>query len=610
MKLVEEVYPNLDVPVVNTGESVEYASFEDALKAERIRMIGSRATSETMSGPQSSPERPTNKTFYNKNLSELDKIESGNANWLNSSERLAYEQVGREINDQPMTVYQADVLRFLRTRARSDFARNSFDNVNYDTKQTLRELIMESKAQLDATEDRDTKKALTDGLRNMVATYKRMLGGDKTKQPDADALKAYADLARIGEDKDAISSAKKDMLFTAYCLRQDEITYNILAAKYPKQEQSTDVEAVRKARVARGLSSRALASVYAERQKKVGWFDSRSNSSLSRKRSEFITQKSEYEQQVINEIRSKLEGMKFTSEDSLNQFIASQASLIGNELTDNIEVDYAKSNSKISRVMDFMAGRNEKGEIEKSFKKRIGRIALHGAAGFGLLAGSVATGGSLLVATAAGAYAGTNIYAHWESRAKNKRLNRGRKDILRDELKSRLDLLNDLDDQSKNTLDGRLERAAKFITNQVEHDTAKQQSARFGRVAVSAAGGMVISLGSHMIGNWIGGSDSASNIDVNSAPHESVLPNTVPVAPVQEIHNGVSNIFAHSNMGWYEAMQQMGIDPASRHDVLLRAAPSLVKNNLAYTMSNGLPGIPSTGMIPQAAIDIIRAAAA
>lgn len=610
MKLVEEVRPNLDVPVVNTGESVEYASFEDALRAERMRMIGSRATSETVSGPQDSPERPTNKTFYDKNLSELDKIEASNADWLNSSERLAYEQIGREINDQPMTAHQADVLRFLRTRARSDFAKNSFDSANYDTKQTLRELIMESKAQLDAADDNDTKKALSDGLRNMVATYKRLVGGDKVKQPDTDALKTYADLARIGEDKDAINSAKKDMLFTAYCLRQDEITYNILAAKYPRQEQDVDAEAVRKARVSRGLSSRALASVYADRQKKVGWFDRQSNSSLSRKRSKFITQKSEYEDQVMAEIRTKLEGMKFTSEDSLNQFIATQASLIGNELTDNIEIDYARNNSKISRVMDFMAGRNEKGEVEKSLKKRIGRIALHGAAGFGLLVGSVATGGSLLAATAAGAYAGTNIYAHWESRAKNKRLKRGRKDILRDELKSRLDLLNDLDDQSKNTLDGRLERAAKFITNQVEHDTAKQQSARFGRVAVSAAGGMAISLGSHMIGNWIGGPDSASNINVNSAPHEAVLPNTVPAAPVQEIHTGVSNIFAHSNMGWYEAMQQMGIDPASRHDVLLRAAPSLVKNNLAYTMSNGLPGIPSTGMIPQAAIDIIRAAAA
>lgn len=62
--------------------------------------------------------------------------------------------------------------------------------------------------------------------------------------------------------------------------------------------------------------------------------------------------------------------------------------------------------------------------------------------------------------------------------------------------------------------------------------------------------------------------------------------------------------------GFYNVLENMGVEPSLRDDVLARAADELYANGYAYQMPDGLPGIPSAGSLPQGAIDILIKAAA
>lgn len=62
--------------------------------------------------------------------------------------------------------------------------------------------------------------------------------------------------------------------------------------------------------------------------------------------------------------------------------------------------------------------------------------------------------------------------------------------------------------------------------------------------------------------------------------------------------------------GFYNILENMGVEPSLRDDVLARAADELYANGYAYQMPDGLPGIPDPGQLPQGAIDILIKAAA
>lgn len=100
-------------------------------------------------------------------------------------------------------------------------------------------------------------------------------------------------------------------------------------------------------------------------------------------------------------------------------------------------------------------------------------------------------------------------------------------------------------------------------------------------------------------------------VQPDAAP--SVSPDQMPAMPetqltVHDFQPGTFNVQA--NEGWYNVLDRMGItDQAQQLDILSKAAGPLYENGFAYEMPNGFPGIPSTGDLPQGAIDILIKAA-
>ncbi len=152
--------------------------------------------------------------------------------------------------------------------------------------------------------------------------------------------------------------------------------------------------------------------------------------------------------------------------------------------------------------------------------------------------------------------------------------------------------------------------------NRISKAQSKTRNYTLGSYAVAGA----IGAGTHTLpGGWFDGSkgllshdavtdaSAAPNVDPPLREGPPVAGGDVPPAApeyVMELHTGMSDVYAHSGMGMYEAAQKAGFE-ISQSD-LLRAAPDLYRYHLAYPMADGLPGIPIPGNIPNATIDILR----
>ncbi len=153
--------------------------------------------------------------------------------------------------------------------------------------------------------------------------------------------------------------------------------------------------------------------------------------------------------------------------------------------------------------------------------------------------------------------------------------------------------------------DGIDSRIRTNFEDRINKAQAKTGKYTLGSFAVAGA----LSAGAHMLpGGLFDGSHGLLHHDAaaNTVTPPHVAPEVVQPLPdnVMALHTGMSSISADPGMGMYEAAHRAGFE-ISQSD-LLRAAPDLYRYHLAYPMADGLPGIPISGPIPQASIDILR----
>lgn len=150
-----------------------------------------------------------------------------------------------------------------------------------------------------------------------------------------------------------------------------------------------------------------------------------------------------------------------------------------------------------------------------------------------------------------------------------------------------------------------------------ENRIEKAQSRTLKYTLGSMATGIALGTAAHMLptDGWLNGEHGllqhdtthhaiADNVTPSPEAHAPQVVSSVPHENVLELHTGMSDVYAHPNMGMYEAAHNAGFN-ISQAD-LLRAAPDLYRYHLAYPMPDGLPGIPTPGAMPQASIDILR----
>lgn len=380
---------------------------------------------------------------------------------------------------------------------------------------------------------------------------------------------------------------------------------------------TAEPEALRDAREQREAKRGQLAELYAKRQKRLAGFDFMSDGSFGKQALAFRRKRNAYNDAVQQQLALEVMNKRFESQEEVEGFIALRTVQIANELTSDIAKKYTENDSRIGKAIHFLAGRKANGEPETSAAKKWGqRVLSYGIIPSAFIGLTVATGGSMAVVGAAGAWTGTKMYGVFESKHRYEHTKRKEGLLSPDSVHARIDSVPDVryvnGEYEKLTtaehIGLKIGRAAHLATSVVEKNTTSQQKKRLIRAFGSVAAGTAVAFGGHYLGTWLqGGEQHVANSTNGDTPSQSWLGEKPPVST--DIHDIPSAVNAHQNMGWYEVMQQIGIDPAQRQEILLRAAPALYKYDLAYQMADGLPGIPSTGTIPQIAIDMLKYAA-
>ena len=374
-----------------------------------------------------------------------------------------------------------------------------------------------------------------------------------------------------------------------------------------------------------GLRSK-LAEMYAIRQKSATGMDRMGSLNLNKQAVEFRRLKREYQaasqELLAAQIRGKLlEGKPF----DIDLFIAEETLKIGHDLTDDIDENYASNSKILGKAINFLAGRTETGEKDTSKAKKYGRRSVKVLIGVTLAAGSVASGGALPVVAAAGAWAGTNLFANLNAKANEKRVKRGSRGLLSleeiqagmtDMLDERLDEKGELVRMPASAiLDSRIKAASRVVERSLEDDTQQQQRRRLGRVGVSLAFGIAVGSIGHLAGNLLNGSESAQaapSPDVSSV-HTGAeagadfgsAHSAVSEVATNTTNFGPSNIYINPGDGFNNLFQQMNIPQEQWSSLIDKVGPELVQHGDAYVMPDGSFGVSNVGQLSQQAFETI-----
>jgi len=578
------------------------------------------------SAPETVPEVYTSGTFQRTaSLLEQALKQNPRANfdasqWLNSTEgdsdSAVYARIldsFKENGDKPLEPYQINVLRYMQSQIDFNQAQATVDVKNLDEAQAIKVLINRARTKLKQEGVSEVEKRRLDAAnRTMSATYARMIPNSGAKMPKENALGTYVRLVESRADMDQIAEAGKELQFAAFSNQQDARTFAILA-KHQDSNLVADVQVSHETEDPLGRAKKALAAA----------------------RSELAAMNARREKRMwlVNFYTSDAAGS--AKYRSLHRNYQAASRRVFNLLNPNLHEDASLSNTdRIRRVAEYTVGEARKLDLAtlskyKDINSPLGKlIEKYGnmhivpkvllGVGASALAG-FATGG-LATFGVSGSFMAVGLEAsHRKKRAAGA-------DMLKFDVEKLVGIYgeNNLSgDNAKQVISALHGAINRRVAKQFENRIENAQRVRAARTVGSYAVASLVGYGSHHIpGGWFDGSHgllgghelthaATPAHPAPSAPHAPApapAPNHVP-APAPEIHTGPSHFYAHSNEGWYEVMQNMGIDASHRHDILLKAAPELYKNHLAYHMADGLPGIPNTGFISQQAIDIISHAA-
>jgi|GEM_PF-5521629 len=596
---------------------VEYESFEAVLAAKRERMAEARVQATETKEPVSGADA-FKQVYSTLNASVKTNSQADYESWLQSDENKVYAHILKRLaakeSDQTLKPYELDVLRYMNLHAKLNTAQSMTDLDGVDEAEAIKGLVAFAKEKMDEAPESD-KAAIASAVASMGGTYSRIRPVAGAKKPTGKELAEYVRLVESGVSGEELQAARDKMLFAVRCMNQDRETYGFLAAKYPSKTAMQAVESVdvRQARESQEAARSELAWLYARRQKRVYGADWMSNTHFNKHARHFGKARREYQYSLEEQLVQELNNREFSAVKDLNRYLATRAVRLAREFSRDIDLNYRTNNSLIGKTINYLGDYDENGEKkQRSLRRTLGKIALHTAVIAPAGIATVVTGGAFLAVAAGGAWTSANIYSRWEAKKRAERMQRSSDTWIDEErVASQLELFDEYAEQTPlDLIRTKIGNVARTLVDAAEYDTVTQQKRRLGRVAASAAAGAAVAVGGHYLGAWLGGGDHAAHAVSQDHSPQLQVPSVAPSpSVVPEIHNGLSNVYAHYNMGWYEVMQQMGIDPAQRHDILVKAAPNLLKNHFAYGMSDGLPGVPSTGYIPQAAIDILSHAA-
>ena len=315
------------------------------------------------------------------------------------------------------------------------------------------------------------------------------------------------------------------------------------------------------------------------------------------------------------------------NDDLLEEYRDLSRALFKAEHADMLDDPNVSTSEKLEAIDTFMFEQGRKLEDAKleqdgrgRFKKVITAIGrqmrkhpyLAGITSFGLAAGvGVLTGGA-----AAGVTAGALAYIRAEDRHQEVKANRKR---LFDEngQPGYDEFTGDVD---TDTLDEILNERLAANEDKFEDRVKKEKRRRLGSIAIGVGvGGVSFALAHNLIGMDALGSDHAAGSNY-VAPEQADIPpiHEIPtpgdIAPTPELPTPgfeypQGTFTAGSGDGFYDILNNMGVEAWQRDDILARASDELINQGYAYQMPDGMPGIPSVGELPQGAIDILVKAA-
>lgn len=404
-----------------------------------------------------------------------------------------------------------------------------------------------------------------------------------------------------------------------------------------------------------------LADIHAKRQKRVFGFDRMNPNAVGKKALETQARQRKYNDAVqgliAQEIKAKVTaGEAFKNEAALNEFIATRTVDEAMALDKEIIEKYGQANTKLSKAINWMAGRQPNGEPDNSRKAKFRRLTLRYGAPVGFLTLSVVTGGSFAVAAASGMFATAKLYANFETAGRDARMKKApgllkKEDVIK-ELGSARSGQSVYDESLQEYRDATEEdyhiakskRAASLIAKAASKETNKQKRHATKRAIGAFALGVGAAVGSRLIGQWINGSDvhgaAPGHGDVppggetppgggdvpggepgGGAPGPQEVPGGTPddggihvnppgpEAPVPAPHEFAPGTFnVHHGEGYYDIMQRMGIPAEARDDVLASVRRQLAPYSY-FEPGDPMPRIPRAGTLPQGAIDILTKAA-
>lgn len=366
-----------------------------------------------------------------------------------------------------------------------------------------------------------------------------------------------------------------------------------------------------------------LADLNASRLLTASGLDSRADSRIGDKAAEYRRAKEAHKEAgqalLMQKIVERSKGEGFKTDAELNLFIAEQTLNMYGKLEDDTIDNVSTKNRRLGKVMNFLAGRTADGEKDTSTRNKVVRRLIKGTVGIGLAAASVATGGALPVAIAAGGWAGVNMYASLDAKAKSKWLNKEDSALSQSELLAASESApTSGTDENGNKVEfknikkavNKIEAAANAASGMIEKDVKSEQKRRALRLGGSALFGGAIGSASALLGGQLNGGESTANV----APTPDVLP-TPDIAPVADIiptdaaaNFGPNNFVVNPGDGFNNLFQNMNIPQDQWASVMDKVGPDLLQSGDAYTMADGSIGIANPGQLSQHAFDVIMSA--
>lgn len=281
-----------------------------------------------------------------------------------------------------------------------------------------------------------------------------------------------------------------------------------------------------------------LAVIHAKRQKTVYGFDFNSqNASLGKKNLETIRAQKNYNKHLqmllAAEMAAKVaaDGM-FADEDAANVFLAERVAAEGDTLEAVTVEQYTNNNTRLGKVINWMAGRKPNGEKDPSKLKLGLRLAVIGA-GAGVTLAVGALGGAVAAGVVGGAIATAKSFAILEGRGRHNRTQKTKGLLRKEDVIEKLKgyergavYREDTQSYEDNMTDAeyfneKMQFVGSLLEGAAERETRRQKLHVAKRLGAAAVIGVGAKFGAYHLTEMMFGSDEAVSAVQDAAPKET-----------------------------------------------------------------------------------------